>query len=124
MFFLDLLFVLVIAVLLTAIFGMGFRRHRDWSILLVFFLILFFGTWAVGAWVAPVGYTFIGVEWIPFVLIGLLLAFLLAALIPPARPPRTVHEEVAEEAGAFVALNIFFWILLIGFIISLIVYYV
>jgi hypothetical protein len=128
MIFLDFLFVLIIALLLTGIFAAGFRRNRTLPALFTFFIVLFLSTWAAGAWIEPVGPVIWGIAWVPFFAIGLIFAFLLAALLPPAPPPRTVieREEQVEEAGAagfFIALNIFFWILIVGLLAALLVRY-
>jgi len=127
MFFLDLLFALVIALLLTGLFGLLFRRMTMGTGLLLFFLVLFLASWAGGIWLTPFGPLIFGVSWLSFLFIGLFVALILTALIPPTRPPRTLDEaRVQTEMGveaAFV-IDIFFWVLVVGLLIAIVVAYV
>ncbi|MEJ2683839.1 MAG: hypothetical protein P8Z71_05535 [Candidatus Sulfobium sp.] len=121
MFFLDLSYVLVITLVLTAVFAVGFRRQRTWPVVLVFFVILFLATWAVGAWIRPPA----GMSWLPYLVVGLLFALLLTALIPLSRAVRNDRSKEAEEKTvAIVVFDLFFWILVIGLIAAIIVRYV
>jgi hypothetical protein len=126
MFLTDLLFALVIGLLLTGLFNLLFRNRGPWGLWWVFLIVVFFATWAGGVWVTPFGPIWFGVAWLPFLLIGFLVALLLAAATP-TQLPRTRSEAIAqaeaESAGA-VALSVFFWVLLIGFIGSIIIAYV
>jgi len=127
MFFVDLLFALAVALLLTAIFTAGFRNRGPWDVWWVFLLVVFLATWAGGLWFAPFGPTLFDVAWLPFLFVGLLVALLLAAAVPPARPPRTYGEAVAEaraEEAAIAAFSIFFWILLISLAVAVVLAYV
>lgn len=83
MFFIDLLFALVIALLLTAVFAAGFRRRGPWGIWWIFLLVIFLAAWAGGVWMTPFGPTLFDVYWLPFVFVGLVAALLLAAAAPP-----------------------------------------
>jgi hypothetical protein len=124
MVFLDLIYVLVITLVLTAIFAVGFRRQRTWPVVLVFFVILFLATWAVGVWITPAA-ALPGASWVPYLIVGLLFALLLTALIPLSRTLRSDQTKEAEEkAIAIVVFDLFFWILVIGLIAAIIVRYV
>lgn len=124
MFFLDLFYVLVITLVLTAVFAVGFRKQRTWPVVLVFFVILFLATWAVGAWITPAAGVR-GESWVPYLIVGLLFALLLTALIPLSRALRTDQTKEAEEkAIAIVVFDLFFWILVAGLIAAIIVRYV
>ena len=126
MFFLDLLFVLVITLIFTGIFAAGFRRQRAWNDFLWFFVILFFMTWAFGGWLTPFWPTFFGVFWGPFFITALLIALLLTSFTEP-RPPRNARERAIQEEEAkntrFV-LDAFFWVLIIGLIVVIIIRYI
>jgi hypothetical protein len=128
MFFVDLLFALAVALLLTAIFTAGFRNRGPWGMWWVFLLVIFLGTWAGGLWLAPFGPTLFDVAWLPFLFVGLLVALLLAAAVPLARPPRTYGEAAVAEAraeeAAIAAFSIFFWILLISLAVAVVLAYV
>ncbi|HKL24804.1 MAG TPA: hypothetical protein VJ910_01105 [Desulfuromonadales bacterium] len=109
MFLADLIIVLLIVAMLTAIFGAGYRRHRG-SSLFAFFILLLTLTWAVGIWVVPFGYPVYGVYWLPFLTAGVLFAVLLVALIPPSGVAVARARETAPEPGFF---GVFFWILML-----------
>lgn len=130
MLFADLIAALVVAIALSLILGafMGWERPGRtgvWPSLLFLFFILFLGTWFLGALARPFGPPLWGVYWLPFVVIGLIVAMILAAAVPPRRP-RTYREakqrtETAFEAQA--ALGTFFWVLFIILIVALTVRY-
>ena len=127
MFFFELLVVLLVTLVLTAIFAVGIRRRTTWNILLPFFMILFLATWATGIWIPPMGPMIRGVFLVPFLFIGLLYALLLTAFIPPLQPPRTPREKARQaekEQETFAVLNAFFWLLIIGLVIAIIGRYI
>jgi len=126
MFWLDVLFAFVIALLLTGLFARLFRRTPAGIGVLIFFVILFLATWAGGIWVAPLGPTLFDVPWLTFLLVGLFIAFILTAIVPPPRRPRTAREAAAyaeAEAEAAIAIDIFFWVLIAGLIAAILVAY-
>jgi hypothetical protein len=113
MFIRDVLLALVIALLFTAIFVGRCCRRGPWASLWTFFVILFLATWAGGLWITPFGPLIFGIYWMPFLLIGLLVALLLAAA-EPVCPPRTTKEAVEqakEEIAVERTINAFFWVL-------------
>ncbi len=131
MFFLDFLVALVIALvlslILTGIFGWR-RRENDafaGSLLFVFFMFFLFA-WAGGVWLTPFGPAMWGGHWAAFLLVPLFIALLLGALIPPTKPRsrREAAVQAEETAAADTALGAFFWILIIGLAISILVHYV
>jgi hypothetical protein len=127
MFIIDLLFVLVIAVILTTIFGTALLKANWGSFLLAFFLILLFGTWAIGLWITPFGPVLWGGYWLTFLMIGLFIAVLLAAFTPPLNTSyqeTSIEEENNVEEVRWSALNIYFWILIIGLIIMILSWYI
>jgi hypothetical protein len=127
--FYDFLFVFFLALILTGIFAIGFRRHRDKSVVGAFFVLLFLTTWAAGIWIVPVGNPWGTVPWLSFLVAGILLAFLLAAVIPFARPLRKSEskasiEETEEAVAAIIAFDIFFWVLIFVLIGVILAYYI
>lgn len=126
MFFVDLLFALVVALLLTAIFSAGFRNRGPWGLWWVFLLVVFLAAWAGGVWLTPFGPPLLDVYWLPFLFVGLVVALLIAAAVPPEprrpRAPVAASEVATEEAVA--AFSIFFWVLLIGLALAIILWYV
>jgi hypothetical protein len=128
MFIVDLLFALVMALIFTLIFAVGFRRPGPWSSIAAFFVVIFLATWAGGLWISPAGPVFLGIYWLPILLTALLVALLLAA-VPPRRPRHVqtiteVEEQEREERTVERALDAFFWAVLIGFAALIVLGYV
>ncbi|MFP4016245.1 MAG: hypothetical protein ACLFUI_04355 [Halanaerobiales bacterium] len=119
MFFLELLFAIVIALLLAGLFGIGLRHgDRDF---LWFFLIMILFIWAGGVWITPVGPLLWGVPWLSFLLVGLFFMLLFVAVIPENRYRRK-RSETAEREAVFI-VDIFFWVMIIGLSIAILAYY-
>ncbi|MGK7312204.1 MAG: hypothetical protein ACN0LA_08165 [Candidatus Longimicrobiales bacterium M2_2A_002] len=113
MFVAELLFALVIALIIVAIFSYGFRRPGPWGGFLWFFLLVFLGGWAIAAWAEPVGPVAWGVAWMPIFFAALLIALIVAA-IPPIEPrPAEPVEQPAPATG----VGVFFWFLLLFLIV-------
>ena len=127
MFFGHLIFALIIAMMLAAVFGAGIRRHRWGTDLLLFFILLFLFTWAAGVWVTPIGPVLLGVPLFTFLFAGLLFALLLAALIPTPNVDRKFSAPQREarkaERETAVAVDALIWILIVGLIIAIIFSY-
>jgi branched-subunit amino acid transport protein len=124
--FSDFLFVLPIALLLTIIFSSVFGHRRGFSGLGLFFILLMLATWAGGLWVEPFGPEFWGVKWLSFLVIGTFFALFLLAILPPTRKPETkeeAREQVEAEKETIIVLNVFFWIIVIGFLAAIIIAY-
>ena len=124
MFFGHLLFALVIALILAAVFGAGIRRHRWGADLMFFFILLFLFTWAGGIWITPFGPYVWGVPFFSFFLVGLLFALLLAALIPGSARSTDPRENIQAEREAAIAVDALFWVLIVGLLIAIIFAYV
>lgn len=113
----------IFAFLFTLIFTLGLRRKGPWANFWLFFVIVFLAVLAGGLWMTPAGPAVWGVNWLPMFIIALLVSLLLAASTPVERP-RTMTEAMrrAEEEDAVVAvLGIFFWVMIIGFIVIIII---
>ena len=110
MFAIDMLFALVIALVLTGIFGLGFGRYGMGTTLAVFFIIVFFATWAGGVWILPFGPTIFSISWASFLIVGIVVSLILVAVIPSERFERSGSNANARSASK--AYTIFFWILL------------
>lgn len=131
MFIGELVISLLVAVIFTVIlsFLLGWERPGRPGVGAAFFflfIILFVATWAVGNWMAPFGPIYWGIYWLPFILVGFILALLIAAIVPP-RKPRTRREAIEQaeaRVGAEATLGAFFWLLIVVLLIALIVHYV
>jgi hypothetical protein len=125
-FLMQALFALLMALLFTAIFTLGFQRRGPWSSVLVFFLIVFLAAWAGSLWISPAGPAFVGIFWVPVVAVAFLVAILLSAAFP-RRPPtqhvETISQVKREERTRERVFDVFFWALLIGFVVIIILGY-
>ncbi|MBX7138920.1 MAG: hypothetical protein K1X83_13170 [Oligoflexia bacterium] len=79
---LHLLFSFSIAALLVLIFASISPQNRGWQQITPAFLLILFATWAGGIWITPVGPLLLGVPWLPFAAVGLIVALLLMGLRP------------------------------------------
>jgi hypothetical protein len=125
MFFVDLFVALIIGFLFTMIFAVLFESRGPWEVWWVFLLIVVLGAWVGGLWLAPMGPVWYGVTWLPFLFAGLFFALLLVAATPPAPRRRTeMTYAEAETSTGVAAFSIFFWILILGLLVAIILAYV
>ena len=128
----ELLVSLALALLLTGLYMLVARGSGRRTGLVWLFLIIFLATWAGGTWVRPFGPTLWGVNWLTFLLVGLVIVlFLFIAL--PRKTPRgrretldmleRIETEKELEKVTYMTLSIFFWILLLVLIIAIILRY-
>ena len=128
MFFIHLLFALSVALMLSAVFGVGLRTKGPWGSVVLFFFVIFLASWAGGVWLDPFGPFLWGHQWLPFLLAGIIFAVLLAAVVPRESPESTVElvdakERQAERKAALTSLGIFFWVLIAFLIVAVIARY-
>jgi hypothetical protein len=123
----ELIFALVIAVFFTLIFAVLGLRPRSWTRLLAFFFVVFLAAWAGGIWITPVGGSLLGVYWVGFFVVGLIIALVLeavAAFSPRSPRARELETEKKEEESIEPAIGVFFWILFFAFVLVIILGYV
>jgi hypothetical protein len=125
MFFADMLLAILVALLLSIIYTVGFRRPASWRNFLIFFTVLFLAAWAGGVWLTPIGPALWGLYWLPFLIVGVIVALLLAAFIPNPRPRSRIDAERQADKAAETeaALSVFFWILTVVLLIVIAVRY-
>ena len=92
---------LLLAVPLTTVL-LGWRHSRTsgvWPIAAFIFAALFLATWAGGAWMRPHASDMVGMGlfWLPFVIIGLLLTLLIAAILPRHQQSDSERREQEER---------------------------
>ncbi len=123
----EFIFALIMAVIFTLIFAVGLRRPGPWAAWWAFFLVIFFAAWAGSLWITPAGPVFVGIYWLPIILVAFLVAVLLAAISPepPPQQPKveTISEVERKETNAKKAFDVFFWVLLISLIVVVILGY-
>ncbi len=127
MFFAELLLALIIAMLLSVTLIALFGRSRPggegfWASFFFFFMILFLATWAGGTWLVPFGPVAWGFVWLPYLVVGLVIALLLAVLLPSAKGRRRSAE--ARAAASAGVMNGFFWALLLLLAVMVVTRYV
>lgn len=132
----TLLIVLFVTLLVGGVFAAAGARG-PWPAMIWFFLVLFIATWAIGAWVQPVGPRAWNVPWLTFLIIAILIALLIAAVTPSEREARgsrsaeelpveedptvateaerrrDLPERETEAAATATAVGVFFWIFLV-----------
>ena len=123
---------LFIAILVSVVFSFALRRRIPRRGFFWFFLILLLATWAGGMWIGPLGPTFRGIYWLPFVLVAILVGFFLFAVAPRRAPTSRIETlEMLEEIGrerrleklTYISFGLFFWIALLTLITVIIVRY-
>ena len=128
MFWIDLLFVFLFAVILSGILSWGFGwRHPAaadavGASIAFLFVILLFTVWAVTAWLPPWGPVWYDTPWLSILLVGVLVSILILAIAAPVRRPRTPTQaaaEAREEAVTATAFGVFFWVLIAGLLIAI-----
>jgi hypothetical protein len=124
MIFAELVFALVVALFFTLIFTVAVRRVRSKRRVFVFFTVVFLAAWAGGIWVTPAGPSFLGIYWLSFLIVGLILALLFETITVLARPRKWPQAEQKQEAEEIEAeLSVFFFILFVAFVILIVVGY-
>ena len=128
MIWIHLLFAIAVAVAFTLILlaiGRGNAYEGSgWGTALVLFAILFLTSWAGGVWLSPVGPQLFGAQWMPFVLMGFVVALLVAAMTPH-RPRSRVAAEEAAAADEVVSTTVtaFFWIFAVALLAAITLHY-
>jgi hypothetical protein len=126
MMWVDILFAIIVASVLTFLFSVVIGRRGPWESNLLFFFLVFLGAWAGGLWSKPIEPALNGFYLINYIIAGLLLALLIAATGPLAnrnkrqkvelKTDKELHEEnKSKKMDVLLSLVIF---LLIAIIIS------
>jgi hypothetical protein len=111
----------IIAVFFTGLYVLLTRGDGRRTGLIWLFLTIFLITWAGGIWLKPFGPTFWGIQWLTFLLSGLVVVLFLIIAVPRKAPRgrhetidmlERIEEEKALEKATFLTLSLFFWILL------------
>jgi hypothetical protein len=110
---------LLVALLLTLAFSGSYRHRGPLRGLFVFFLILFLASWAGQLWISPVGPYYLGVSWVPMIVVPIVIAFILIAAAGPV--DKKANNTDVETSIA--AVGIFFWLLLMILLFSVVVGY-
>jgi hypothetical protein len=100
MFIYGLAWVLSCVILLTVMFAVLLRGHRELDVPLLLFLLIFLTMWTVGGWMTPASPIAIGFSWLMLLIVGLVATLMPSALIPAGRRPRypATRDLQAREA--------------------------
>ncbi len=126
-FALALLLGLLLAMLL--VMAVGWRapgRDGAGAALLFVFLVVLLGAWAAALWLPPLGPAVMGAYWVGPLFAAIVFGLILVAAAPP-RPTGAraeVVEGTPEGEAVATAFGIFFWILLLGLLLAVILGYV
>jgi hypothetical protein len=135
MFLAEFVTALIVAIFFSVllVFALGWERPDRKGILHTIgyvFIIIFLFTWAGGVWLTPLGTTIGSVRWLPFFIVGFIVTLMLITLIPPRRRRDRSTIEVVEKNGderinreTAKVLNIFFWVLVIILVITIVTHY-
>jgi hypothetical protein len=114
--FLSILYIILVALVLTFIFGFLFRVRGPWGSYWSFFAVIFLGIWAITVWMIPFGPYWQDIYWLPPLGVGIVLAILLAAAAPSPRA-RAIREqekkELIKKEAPPVITGLFYWIFLL-----------
>ena len=130
MFFTDLMFALVLAMVLSLLLpgAFGWKRPGQeivWDNMIFLFFLIFLVAWAGGVWLPQFGPVWRGGYWLPFLLTAFFVVMLLFAVVPPS-PPRTRRQAIERatlEMAAERSLGVFFWLLVIGSGVAIMIHY-
>lgn len=123
----------IIAVFSTGLYILVTRGDGRRTGLIWLFLIIFLATWAGGTWLRPFGPSLWGIQWLTFLLVGLVIVLFLIIAVRRKAPKgrhetldmlERIEEEKALEKVAYITLSIFFWILLSILVIAILLRHV
>jgi hypothetical protein len=110
----------VLAFVFSLIAAYSFRRRNPWGTFWLYFLIIFFASWAGGIWIKPVGPVLLGVAWIPTLAIAFFMALAIAASAKYAgfNDQVKVQEVRVDLPDEGLKISVLAWLLLISLILT------
>ena len=117
MFITDLFVALAFGFIIVWIIYFIFGTKGPWNSFLWFLLVVSLFSWAGGIWLVPFGPAWHGTNWLPIILMGILISLVLVAATPKAFRKRITGEEkvvVEAERAIFDGL---IWILIASLLI-------
>jgi hypothetical protein len=126
MIFGEFLIALVIALFFTIVLAVSGKKHRTWKKMITIFLLMLFASWAGGIWISPVGPAFLGIYWLSFFIVALILALILETVSALHASPSDINKKETrkKEEALEILISTSFLILLILFIIVIVIGYV
>jgi uncharacterized membrane protein len=122
----DFLIAFVIALFFTIVLVASGRKHRSWKRIITIFMIILFASWAGGVWVTPVGPAILGIYWVSFFIVALILALIMETVSALHAAPQDISKKDTrkEEESLEILISTSFLILLIIFIAVIIIGYI
>lgn len=133
--FAELIGSLFIAVFITSIFYFALKSRGPWGSFWTFFFVVLMIVWAASLWINPSGPIFLGVAWVPLLIVGFLVGLLFIALpkAPDVRKPYEQDREISdnprelsgedEPTDTAVKVSGIFWILIVALFLAVILGY-
>ncbi len=115
----DFLMAMIIALFFTIVLTVSGRKYRSWKRIIIIFLLLLFTSWAGGVWITPVGPAFLGIYWLSFFIVALILALTLETVSALHATPSDIDKKETrkKEEALEILISASFLILLIVFMI-------
>lgn len=112
----NIIFSLIYAVSITAVFHLIFKKTGPWDGFWLLFILLFLVSMGAGKWVTRTGPEAWGYHWLPGLVAAVIFALLVAAATPDSSKKN--RQKVDEETEVnTLAVNFFFILLIIILVI-------
>jgi hypothetical protein len=125
----GLIAALLIALLITSVAALIFRKKGPWGTTWTFFLFLFLALWTVSIYIKNVGPVYWGIAWLPLLFAAVVIALLLVSIIPDANHWRDESlsdsktskvSSVKEISDVSRAHSGGFWVMIVILIIAIV----
>lgn len=119
----NILFSIIIAIIVTGVFAIGFKNKGPWGAISSFFLIIFLAVWAASLWLTPGGSLSWGYALIPVAIVGVVFALIISASSPPGnrktiRFTRKAEAGLREKEGPETnPYGLYFWLVAVALVI-------
>lgn len=131
-FLIDIIVTAFFTLIMMIIFISIFRKYQPWPNYLLFFLVLFLGTWAGGVWLTPVGPTVWNIFWLPFLITAIILMLFMSAIVSGIKLHKFDESVLIEEdddesdesSKKQIISGLFLWLVIGILVVSIFLHYV
>jgi hypothetical protein len=122
----EFLIALIIALFFTTVLAVSGKKHRSWRKIVSIFLIMLFASWAGGIWITPVGPAFLGIYWLSYFMVALILVLIMETISALHAIPSDIDtkETRKKEEALEVLISTSFLILIVVFIVVIVLGYI
>lgn len=125
----TLFYIILLAIILSFTFSIGFNNRGPWNNFWIFFLVLMLGMWAMSLWFAPFGPIWYGIPWLDILIFGIILALLISAAAEARgqnyyrmrRGEVDIVAEAKSERGASELFGVFFLLFIVAMVFTIVV---